>query len=449
MTLRKFLSAAIIILLASGTRLPAQTVSLSLGNAVDMALQNNHLLNVRRYQVEEKKQKVNEDRAKFLPIVILGASYQYNSSLPGLTLTRGQFGELPLGTLKIPLPATDEFISMGNHDIYNAGATLYQPVSQLGKINAGIKVSTMDLQISKIEETKAGRQIRQAVEKLFYGLLITQKQIEEADIKTTLSRAKLNDAESALAAGKTVEASRYGLAAAVADEEQNLLRLKIQYDDYSADLKQLTGLDPDQEISPEPLTEDEEIVPASPADTSLSLAAGRNSDLKIAFLTTQKAGYSIRASKFSYLPDIGIMGGYAYQKGTIIYPKNNAFIGASLKWNLQDMLFNRTIQLQRSFAKKQADESLANTREQVSRDIMKALRKLRQSEELINVASKAVSYRKEDFRIQTDRHNSGLSLEADLLGAKAALAKAEADYLSARMNYRIARSDLEILTGNY
>ena len=41
--------------------------------------------------------------------------------------------------------------------------------------------------------------------------------------------------------GKTTESSRYGMAAGAADDEQNLLKLKMLHDDYAADLKQLAG----------------------------------------------------------------------------------------------------------------------------------------------------------------------------------------------------------------
>ena len=143
------------------------------------------------------------------------------------------------------------------------------------------------------------------------------------------------------------------------------------------------------------------------------------------------------------------MGGYTYQNGSVIYPKNNAFVGASLKWNLQDALSNRTVQLQRISARKQAEENFANTKEQVSKDIVKAYRKLKQSEELIRVAEKVVIYRREDLKIQNNRSSSGLNLGADVLGAKAAMAKAESDYYAAQLNYRITLSELKILEGTY
>lgn len=448
--LYRFLGTTVALILASGLPMGAQDKALlNLESAIEMALQNNHLLNVRKLQVNEKQQKVNEDRLKYLPVIGIGGSYQYNSNLPSLTIEQGRFGALPYGGILIPLPAVDETITMGEHDIYNAGVTLYQPVTQIGKIKAGVDVSKTEVQIARTEEIRAAFQIKQSVEKIYFGLLILQKQIEEANIKVALAETKLKEVENALMAGKTTESSKYGLAASAADEEQNLLKLKMQYDDYTADLRQLTGINTSAEINLEPVPVEYLVEKTAVFDTSLKEASTNNNDLRLATLIKTKAEYSIRVSRFSYLPDLGVLGGYTYQKGTVVYPKNNTYLGASLKWNLQDMLSNRTIQRQRNFLKAQAEENLANTREQVNKDIAKAYHKLKQSEELIKVASKVVQYRAEDLKIRNNERIAGLNLESNLLSAKAAMAKAESDYFAAQLNYRIALSELKILTGSY
>lgn len=431
-------------------QLPAQeSHSISLKNAIDLALQNNHLLNIKRLQLDEKEQMVNEDKVKYLPTVIVGGSYQYNTNLPQLVMEQGQFGSIPLGGVTIPLPFVDEVVVLGNNNMYNAGVTLYQPITQLGKIKAGVNVSKAELQIAQAEENKAVFQIKQSVEKLYFGLLIIQKQIEEAEIKIKLAESKLLDVENAILAGKTTESNKYGLAALAADEEQSLLKLRIQYDDYAADLKQLTGLTSSGDLFLEPVITEELLEKPAVIDTSLNTAITKNNDLRLASLNQARAEYSIQASKFSYLPDLGIVGSYTYQDGNYIYPKNNTFVGASLKWNLQDILSNRNIQEQRIFIKKQAEENLANTKEEVNKEIAKAYRKLKLSEELIGVAKKVMDYRKEDLKVQNDRRKSGLNLESDLLAARAAMAKAESDYFAAQLNYRTGLTELKILTGNY
>ncbi|MCU0456358.1 MAG: TolC family protein [Bacteroidales bacterium] len=444
---RSIVLAAAILLPASGYLIAQEKRNLSLDDAVNLALEKNHLLNIKKLAVEEKRQKINEDRVKYLPVIGIGGTYQYNSNLQELTIEQGRFGELPFGGVMIPLPATNEVFSLGNHNVYNAGITLYQPLTQLGKINAGVRYSRTEMEIAAAEEARAAILVRQGVEKLFFGLLIVQKQIEEAGYREAMAESRLHDARSALAAGKTIETGIYGLSAALADEQQSLLKLRMQYDDYSADLMQLTGLDPSVTIVPEPVVEGDFVKNHAGADTATGTGTAENYDLKLAKLTSVKADNSIRASKFSYMPDLGILGGYTYQEGIDIYPKNNTYIGASLKWNLNDVLSNRMVQKQRILSKQQADENILNIREQVDRDIAKARRKLRHSEELISVAGKVLEYRREDLKVQSDRRSSGLSLESDLLAAKASLAKAESDLYAAQLNYRMALSELKILTG--
>jgi len=423
---------------------------LNLQKVIGLAVQNNRLLAIKQMQVEEKQQKVNEDRVKFFPSVTLGGAYQYNSHLPGLTIGQGTFGSLSMGPIiNIPLPAADKTFELGSHDTYNAGATLYQPISQIPKIKAGVDVSKTELQIVKVEQVKATMQIKQAAERLYFGLLILQKQKEEANIKLLLSQRKLYDVESAVLASKTTLSNEIGLRANVADEEQNLLKINIQIDDYAADLKHLTGLPPATTFALDPVFSDDIPVNALPIDAFVRDAQKGNNDLKIAALYKTKAEYAVKASQYSYLPDVGVMAGYTYQEGNALYPENNTFVGVSLRWNIQDAFSNAFVKRQRLSLKKQAEENLANTREQVKTDIEKAHRKLTQSVELITVANKVLAFRREDLKIQTDRRHAGLNLEADILTAKAALAKAEADLFAAQLNYRIAYTDLHVVTGAF
>jgi outer membrane protein TolC len=329
---------------------------------------------------------------------------------------------------------------------------------------AGVNVSKTDLEIAKTDQVKATLQVKQTAEKLYFGLLIQQKRKEEALIRLELAQKKLYDVESAVLAGKTTPSSLTGLKANAADEEQNLLRINVQTEDYFDDLRRLTGLKSVSfALAPVPL--DDADLSVAPAGVS---GPQENQDLKIAALYQTKAQHAVDAGRYSYLPDFGILGGYVYQDGAAGFSgdirysslsaslgldpqwhKRDAFIGVVLNWNLKDLVANTYITRQRLFLKKQAQENLANTREQIHADTAKARRKLTQTAELIGVAGKVVEYRREDLKIQTDRFSAGLNLEADWLAALAALAKADADLLAARLSYRMAWTDLQILTGRY
>jgi outer membrane protein len=421
-----------------------QTQPLTLEQAVEMALQNNHLLNVRKLQVAEKEAKIAEDAIKRYPVASVSSSYQYNANLGQLVIEQGSFGALPLGGTTIALPNEEKTFPLGKHHNFNAGVTLYQPITQLGKIKTGIEVAKTDAELARHEQSRASLQIRQAIEKLYYGLLITQKQQDEANAKIKLAQMRLYDVESALLSGKTIDVNKAGLQANIADEEQNLLKLRIQTEDYTADLKQLTGIETDS-ITLAPVTNAS--IAQGTLDSYLANAATANNDIKIASLTELKTQKAIRAAEQGNLPDIGLVAGYSYQTGNLLFPNNNPFVGAQFKWNIQDLIANKQVIRQRHLLSQQARENLADTQNQVKNDVSKTHRKLTQATALIAVAEKAVKYRTEELKVQTDKQASGLNLEADILNTRSLLAKAEADLLAAQLNYRLAHSDLQRLAG--
>lgn len=434
----------IFMILAAAHAYAQQPEPLTLEKAVELALQNNHLLNVKKLQVAEKEAKVSEDRIKRFPVASVSSAYQYNANLGELVIDQGSFGALPLGGTTIQLPNEEKTFPLGKHHNFNAGVTLYQPITQLGKIKTGIEVAQTDAELARHEQSRTSLQIRQAIEKLYYGLLITQKQQDEANAKIKLAQMRLYDVESALLSGKTIDVSKAGLQANIADEEQNLLKLHIQTEDYVADLKQLTGIQTDS-VTLAPVVNAS--IAARSLDNYLTSAASANTDIKIASLTEMNTQKAIRAAEQGNLPDIGLVAGYSYQTGNLLFPNNNPFVGAQFKWNIQEMVANKQVIRQRHLLSQQAQENLANTQNQVRNDVAKTHRKLTQATALIAVAEKAVRYRTEELKVQTDRQASGLNLEADILSTRSLLAKAEADLLAAQLNYRLAQSDLQRLAG--
>ena len=422
---------------------------LNLQKVMEMAVRNNHMLTIKQLQVNENQQKVKEEMVKYFPTVLIGSTYQYNSNLSDLTIPQGSFGQLPMGGTLVSLPVTSKIFEMGENSTYNASATLYQPVSQIPKIKAGVEISKTDLALTQTEQIKATMQIKQMAEKLYFGLLVLQKQKEEADLKLAVAKTKLYDTEGAVLAGKTTESTKIGLNANVADEEQNLLKLNIQIDDYNADLKHLIGIPDSDSVIFEPVSTNDFQIAAASKNSLVDEAITGNADLQIATLMKAKATYAIKASMYNYLPDFGFISGYTYQKGNSLYPTNNTFVGVSFKWNIQDLLSNNYNKQQRIYQKKQTEENVVNSREQINTDVAKAYRRLSQSAELISVAEKVVNYHRDDLKIQSDKRNSGLSIESDYLTAKASLAKAEAELFAAQLNYRIAYTDLQILTGKF
>jgi outer membrane protein TolC len=262
-----------------------------------------------------------------------------------------------------------------------------------------------------------------------------------------LAESQLADAQLALEAGKIIDVNISGLMAAVADEQQTLIKLDAQWRNYLDDFKQVTGIHAADSLVLDPI-QFKPLVELNTVEHYEQLATQYNNNLERARLTKQKALYGIKASKQAYLPDLGLVGGHIYQDGLSLLADNTSFVGLSFRWNIQSMFSNSYTVQQNKLKLAQAEENQLNEQEQIHVGIRKNYRELKQSQKLIEVASKVVHFRQEAFALEEQRKRIGLSTETVFLAAKADLAKAEADLFAAQLAYRMALTNMQVLTGH-
>lgn len=424
-----------------------QEASYSLQQLIDSAVSRSYLIALKNWQIQEKMSKLKEDGIKRYPSVVLGGNYQHNFSLAELNIPAGIIGTIPTTSGSQLLPEKNTPLNIGQHTNYSADVSLYQPILQQVKIKTGLEIDKTDIRLSEAEKTTVIRQLTLTVQKLYYGILIAQKQMDEASAKLAMAQAKLADAKSALDAGKVIPSNLSGLHASVAEEEQNVLKLDILMQDYKRELASVTNLNTNEDILLQPLdTTAIAIDSIEPVDSYQRMIAA-NSDLQIAKLNREKALLAIKAARQSNLPDIGLTGGYYYQRGNPLLPTSSPYIGINLKWNLQDIFSNHHVQRQREAQLKQAELNVSYQQQQLRTDIDKAHHKVIQTRALRDVAKKALLYRMAEFKVQQHKQISGLDIKSNMLEVKASLAKAEADFYAAQLSHLVAMAELRNLAG--
>lgn len=422
----------------------AQPPTLTLAQAQQQAIEQNRRLKMARYKVDEAEAKIGDARSKLYPYVLANGLYTYNGITRNLTLPRGSIGVLP-GSTPIPLPQQDLTLFEAKHNLFLGNVMALQPISQIGKIKEGIKVAQTDAALARTQVSQAERAIRQGVEKLYLGLLIAQKQQQQSQATIDLTQMKLYDIESALLAGKTDVVNKVGLQADLANQQQQLLQIRNQIEDYMADLNELVG-----QPAETPLTVaavDEAPAELPPLNNYLEMAKTSNVDQLEADQTRQKADLGVQAARKDYLPNLSAAGGYVFQNVLSDLPQSNYFLGLQLSYRIVDFGQRKSTVHQRLAQQKQAEENQQYVREHVSGEVQKAYRKARQAQSLIPIAAQAAQYRRDELKLKTDRLAAGLTLKRDVLETQAALSKAEVDLYSAQLAYRLAVSDLERLGG--
>jgi len=434
-----------VILLFSFIETRAQNNKYTLQQLIDSTITRSHLLAIKSWQVREKTHRLKEDAIKRYPSVILGGNHQYNFSLGELHIPAGSIGVLPTSAGDQLLPQQNTKLQVGQHQNYSVDVSLYQPILQQAKIKTGLDIDRIDIALSEKEEVKLKQQLTLAVRKLYYGILISQKQFEEASIRLEVAKAKLADAQSASTAKKIIASNLAGLHATVAEEEQNMLKLDMAVQDYKQELAALTSMD---ELFHARLQTPDTLCNylIEPIDTYRS-SISANTELQITQLNREKSLLAIKAVKQNYLPDIGLIGGYYYQKGNPILPTASPYIGINLKWNLQDVFSNYQVKRQREAQLKQSEHAVAYQQQQLHTEMDKAYRKLTQARALVEVAKKAWRYRQEELKVQQDKQMAGMNVKSDVLEMQANLVRSESDMYAAQLSYLLATAELENIVG--
>ena len=105
---------------------------LTLDQATDLALKQNHSVHLRSLSVEQMQSKKDEARSNYLPQIKASGSVLHITELEGVAIPAGAFGNFPSTG---PVPSKPVVIDQGGDTGYIGGVGLEQPLTQLFRIH--------------------------------------------------------------------------------------------------------------------------------------------------------------------------------------------------------------------------------------------------------------------------------------------------------------------------
>ena len=320
-----------------------------------------------------------------------------------------------------------------------------QPLTQIMKINSGVEIANTDVKIAGEELDKTRGDIRYAVEKVYYGILIASRQKREAEFRIKLEEARLSDANNALESGIVLPLVSSGLKAALLNKKKDLLDIDNRIDNLSYMLNDLTGRPLETGI----LLDD--TLKAPEKEQSLvqydNSALSGNHELAIADLMVTKSTLAVDAAKKEFLPDMNLFALYNYAHDFHVVNDHIGVVGVSLTWTIFDFGQKDSVLGQRNALHHQAQRNYQRVKNEVQRDIKQGYTNLKYSDQMIDLASQVVEFRKNALNIASDLDDTGLRLNTAKLEAAAELAKAEADLFAAELSRRLVLLNLSKLSG--
>lgn len=206
--------------------------------------------------------------------------------------------------------------------------------------------------------------------------------------------------------------------------------------------------------------EDSPVAPVAPTDMDpralllseeeiYALAENESPGVHAARANQTAANASVGAARTAYWPSVRVNSGYSWANDVAAFADGNTSWSLGLSMSVpvfngftREENINRAEQTARVASLQEEDARLA-AREQADA----ALQALQTAERATEIAQEAVLVAREDLRVVQERYRLGVGTILDLITSQIAVEQAEADLVSARYDYVLARAQLGALLG--
>jgi len=426
---------------ASAETQPAPEV-LTLERALALARDNNRSIRNATLQVERSENSVGAAKARRWPSLDLQVLGGKTIAPVRFTFPAGSFGSFPATG---PIPAEETVLEAPSAPSAFVNATLAQPLTQLHKINLGVKLNELSREIDREKLRDERAAVTNEVKSLYYALLQTESALAAAEEQVGTYRELARVIGEHVSREAALAADRLDAQAGLAAPEYKALALRNALATRKEQMNDLLGreLTLDFALAPVPDASLEEADLAA----AVTHALEHRPDLAQARLQVDQADADRRLKKADSIPDLSLALTYFTFANVDLMPRNVAQVGLQLKWQPLDWgrrgkeLAEKTLQLE------QARNAAHEAEERVRIDVASRQRKLREARLLLEANRLARDSAREKLRVVSEKHKQEAALLRDVLSAQAALGDAEAQYQQALVGLWMAKADLEKAIG--
>lgn len=399
---------------------PGRVCRITLEQAAQQSAAEGPMVQLAKLQVEAARQhRLGTESDYFPKISSTLTNFHFNKFMgEALTFQRPIAGGT--ATASLPLAGKDQTL---------IAVTAAQPVTPLFKLREVVNIARADEQVAR---AKAGMPVETAsvIEKDYYGLLVAQRELTVARAKAgSLRNDQLVASNAALSVGlpKTGSDDVTAIKALVSAE------MKVK--ELTTSLNQTLGLPLETEL--------ELVAPSLPLEEislqeAVDKATAANPEVVEAEQTAVKARAAQKLSKLDYIPDVAVLGGYAYNNNAIpLLPRDFSFIGFMGSYTLFDFGKREHTVKERNAQVSAAEMAVQLTKQKVAASVKTSyfeMERSRRVSELTHRVADALPIQ----RVSYDKDASELALSR---------ATIEVEMFQADLEYRQALGELKTLMG--
>jgi outer membrane protein len=406
--------------------------SITLREAVDLALKHNHVVRIAASAVDEKRSAKDVARSSYFPVLRNDSSFVH--------LTDTQFIEIPTGGLGAAggnlIPPSPLILNQGGLNLTTSGTGLVQPLIELMKVRAANDIARADVDASLGKAREVENQVALTVHQLYYRILVTETRRNAVQAKIQASEDLQSERIQQVKYGSALNADLIESRAQSLQSKQELLSTELQLSDLQMQFKDVIGLPLATQITLE------SNVPASHAscqrEECVKLALDSHPEIIEARAQVEKASAAVRLAQREYLPDVEAFARYSYQNNVPFLARNFGSFGVHFGYDLFDGGKKRATLREREAQLAQAKENLARIDDEVELRVQTAYNKLDRTRQMVAVSEELLALRNESRRVVAEDLKNGAALRSQVqvaaaqeLEAKTLLLQSQLDYVQA------------------
>lgn len=419
----------------------ADVRKLSLKEAVELAISQNHSLRIGRLKIVENEQKKAGERASYFPSITDHAKAADSTSISHVVIPTGTFGRVDSQLV----PGHDVTIPQGRDYLLLNEATISQPLTQLIRIREANRIAAAEVAISRTDLKKAENQVAVDVHRLYFAVLIAELQKRAAEEQTAYAKEELKENMEAVRNGSLLRVSGIQGDVDVLQGQQAVLTADLQVTDLNTELDDLLGLPLDTKLDLEPI---EAIGPdRRPLEEYVQAAWANNPEIAAAEESIKKATAGVKSAKSAFIPDITAYASETWQNGLAFIVTNFGTAGVQLNYDVFDFGKRRAAVREHEAQLAETEENLKRLKDSISAQVERNYNAVERTENLVAVAGQVVALRRENERLSHNQATQGVVTVANTLEAASATYKSQVDLLQANLNYMLAWAELKQTIG--
>jgi outer membrane protein TolC len=444
MSNKKIITYALLLssgILLAGVRSNAQSLSLSLPDAVSLAIKNNRSLKISGLDIDKAGEEIRVARSLSLPIASVGGQYLHYFTLPAF-FGLGENG----GNDKVP------YSRIGGRDQFAATLSVAYPV-----YNPLAKPTLKEAQLTQYARRTNHKynevDIAASVKRIYLGMLVLRERLTLQYESLQRNEKALQDARSLLAQGRGLRVDTLRAYTSVKNLQPDILKLNYALQVGKQQLVTLIGIDSVQDVQ---LTDSlslakDDNIPAE--DVIFEEAKTQRPDLQILVINQQISDQQVLQAKAQRLPVVSLVGQYQLQsqaKGANFfdaYWPSASFAGAQVVVPLFSGYKNQARISQAKISKDQSVVRLTDAQQQLKTEVSQVVANLHETFERMKTQVQVKETAKLSYDIIQYRYSKGVASRLELTDAELALTTAQLNYLEAVYEYLSARIELDRTRG--